>query len=115
MQEGAAAGKSEAERLEAAWAHKSTLSRGLSMFTTSPVKAVKYLISQQIMDSTPEVSQGCAISSCGLVESAPAAITDLCFVLLCRLSLSFCGRMLLRLTKQPLVNTLATTRILRSQ
>jgi hypothetical protein len=67
LQEAAAnaTGSSEAERLEAAWAHKSTLSRGLSMFTTSPVKAVKYLIAQQIVDNTPEVSAVACATSCG--------------------------------------------------
>lgn len=48
---------SEAERLEAVWAHKSTLSKGLSLFSTSPVKGVRFLIAQGIItEKTPTVS-----------------------------------------------------------
>lgn len=49
------AGSEEAGRLEAAWAHKSALNRGLSMFNHgSPIKAVRFLIAQGIVQESPQ-------------------------------------------------------------
>lgn len=46
---------SEAERLEAAWAHKSSLAKGIAMFNRNGVKGVKYLVEQNLVAKIPQV------------------------------------------------------------
>ncbi|KAJ9527457.1 hypothetical protein QJQ45_025726 [Haematococcus lacustris] len=45
---------SEAERLEAVWALKTHLSRAISLFNSSPVKGVRYLVKQGMVDNQPQ-------------------------------------------------------------
>lgn len=45
----------EAERLEAVWAHKSTFSKGLALFNSSPVKGIKFCVAQGLVEHTPQV------------------------------------------------------------
>ncbi len=51
----AAAAAAEAERLEAVWAHKSTLAKGIALFNGSPTKGVKFLIQQGLVEKSPQV------------------------------------------------------------
>lgn len=49
-------GPGEAERLEAVWAAKSTLAKGLSLFNSKPIKGARFLMDQGcIPQRTPEV------------------------------------------------------------
>lgn len=54
-------GDGGAERLEAQWAHKSTLSKGVAMFNKSPVKGVKWLVAQGII---PELTPQASLAGC---------------------------------------------------
>ena len=55
-QENGSNSKEAAGRLEAVWAHKSTLNRGLAMFNHgNPVKAMQLLVQQGIVEDSAQV------------------------------------------------------------
>ncbi len=61
---GADEGNREVERLEAVWAHKSSLAKGMALFNTRPIKGLKFWISHGLVDKDPQVREGSSAVSC---------------------------------------------------
>ncbi|GFH27912.1 SEC7 domain-containing protein [Haematococcus lacustris] len=64
---------SQAERLEAVWALKTHLSRAISLFNSSPVKGVRYLVKQGMVDNQPQFAERYVIDNSGQFRNADGA------------------------------------------